>query len=129
LVLSAEELKEIRRLLKKGMTEAIVPSLAHLREVIVRPVEEAKDIQKSGMLHIVKQRDGSLVVTFGDFGKAGGVMKPLHLQNLDSLQSVLSALRVRGALINDALSDLQKSRHASLPIMCSLEALYAQGLI
>jgi hypothetical protein len=129
LVLSPEEYKEIRRVLKKGMTEAEVSRIVHLDNVIVRPVDDAKDIQKSGFLHIIPSKSGSCLLTFGSFGTAAGAMKPHLISDNDALKSALLDLNVRGVQAEEIVSDLKKTRTSSIPISCSLENLYRLGLV
>jgi hypothetical protein len=128
LVLTEADFREIRRVMKKGISMAALPKLAHLVDVVIHATDDPKTIQKTGMLHLVPSREGSFQLSFGDLSQ-GGAMKPRQLHGLGALESTLAALGVGSTYARDAIEDLRRGESASLVISCSLEALYKQGLI
>jgi hypothetical protein len=128
IVLSGEELKEIRRVMKGGVTEAHLPKLAHLTEVTMQTVDDPKTIIKTGMLHLALNRDGALLASFGEMGR-DGAMKTTRLPSIYALDALFTALGVGNTYAQEASSDLQRDKHASTLVSCSLDVLYRQGLI
>ncbi len=121
LVLSSDEFQAIRRGLKGGVTEVSLPKLAHLNDVIVHPIEDPKNVVKSGILHVTPSSDGTFLLTFGSLG-ASGVMKPRTISNFDRLKEVLQSFRID-------INGLNKSCSFSVVGTSSLENLYRQGLV
>jgi hypothetical protein len=128
LVLAEADYREIRRVMKKGISTASLPRLAHLTDVTIHATDDPKTIQKTGMLHVVPSRDGSLHLSFGDINQSGAI-KAKRLPNLNALEPALAVLSVGSSYAEDAIVDLKRGKPVSLLISCSLEALYKQGLI
>jgi hypothetical protein len=126
LVISQEELQEIRQRLRRGSREANLFKLAHLCEVTVRPIGEPKSIMKSGMLHINLQPDGAFRILFMSLDGQAGHAKPRILRSMERVTAALERLNANGL---SELDSLRQTGHASILAMPSLESLYTEGLI
>jgi hypothetical protein len=125
LVLSLTELREIRRVLKKGTTEAYLPKLGHLGEVTVRPTEDPGQMFRPGTFRF--SVSGNSVVQM-IFAPMDGRSKPKG-RNFANLEQAKEFLRVLKIAIPAELSALTRSGSVSMVVTPSLEDLYSQGLI
>ena len=108
------------------MAEATLPKLAHLGEVIVRPVEDPARTTKTGMIHLSRTHNGSYQELFASLDGVFSHAKPRIVPDLDALNQSLHEL---GAFDQSAIEDLLKSGHSSQFARPTLKALYLQGLV
>jgi len=125
LVLSDKDLREIRRVLKKGMTEAYLPQLGHLGEVVVRPTEDPRQMLRPGTFRF--SMNGNSIVSM-IFAPMDGRSKPKGriFANIEEAKKFLKDLKIA---IPSELNSLSRSGAVSMVVTLSLEDLYSQSLI
>ena len=121
IVLPSDELKEIRRVMKNGASQANLPKLAHLRDVVLQAVVDPKTIDKTGLLQIAAGKDDSYLLTFASLD---GSHKRRKVNSSHELDKVLAALGVK-----IARAPLKNFPSTSIAVTCTLETLYRQGLV
>jgi len=126
IVITDDELAEVRRTLRKGIPEGTLSKLAHLGEVVIRPIEDPTRLTKPGMIHTSRNSDGSFRVIFAPLEGASGSTKPKTVADMDHLKRTLHGL---DALNQSTIDEVTKLGHASQFAQPTLKALYLQGLV